>query len=73
MSNLKVNTLHPQDGDGLVQVESFLRAMGYGNAATIDTLATVPSDYNSLLFGPITITDTLVIKGTVKIKDIGDV
>ena len=38
----------------------------------IEAEVNVPENYNSLLFGPITITDSLIITGSVKIKDLED-
>ena len=57
-------------------VLGFLSSMGHGNASTINISTTIPANYNSVLFGPITIdTDgTLIISdgAAVKIKDIED-
>ena len=59
---------------GTIEALSFVSAVGVGNSSSIDATVTVPSNYNSVLFGPITITETLTITSTaaVKIKDIAD-
>ena len=82
MSNLYVNTIYPRSQQLLgisgslhaqsASIGGFLQTMGVGNAATISSLTSVPEDYHSLLFGPITVTDSLIISGTVKIKDLED-
>ena len=70
------------DGAGLVQfsgsmrASGFMSANGFGNSSSIDTSVTVPRNFNSLLYGPITIgsagTFTIGEGSTVKIKDIED-
>lgn len=56
---------------------AFSAFSAYGNASTINTTVTMPANYNSLLYGPITIgssgTFTIGSDSTVKIKDITDV
>jgi hypothetical protein len=56
------------------EVNGFMRTLGVGNSTVISSPTTVPANYNSVLFGPITITETLTITSTaaVKIKDIAD-
>ena len=48
----------------------------YGNASTINTTVTMPANYNSILYGPITIGAsgqfTIGSDSIVKIKDISD-
>jgi|ETNvirenome_6_85_1030632.scaffolds.fasta_scaffold37586_3 hypothetical protein len=88
MSKLNVNAISPWSGSAIAitgalettetisapsaSISGFVQAMGVGNAATISSPTTVPSDYNSLLFGPITVTSTMIISGTAKIKDLED-
>ena len=69
-------------GDGVVQFSGSFQALGYlsatgfGNSSSIDASITVPRNYNSLLYGPITIGSagvfTIGENSTVKIKDIED-
>ena len=62
---------------GSVETTGFFSSAGFGNSTTIDTLASVPENYNSVLYGPITVgaNGTLKINNNsiVKIKDIEDI
>ena len=59
---------------GSAEIDGFVKVLGIGNSTTISEPMTIPANYNSVLFGPITITETLTITSTaaVKIKDIAD-
>ena len=76
MSNLYVNNVYPKTGSYL-QVGTFVSAMGMGNARTISATVDVPADYNSVLFGPITIDTSGVLTigsgSVIVVKDIGEV
>ena len=56
---------------------AFSAFSAYGNAATINTTITMPANYNSLLYGPVTIGSsgqfTIGSDSIVKIKDMDDV
>lgn len=62
---------------GSVFNAGFTLASGFGNTSTINVAATIPANYNSVLYGPITIgtagTLTIGNDAIVKIKDISDV
>lgn len=62
---------------GSLYVSGFVPAMGVGNARTICTTVDVPADYNSVLFGPITIDTSGVLTigsgSVIVVKDIGEV
>ena len=57
--------------------KAFGALSAYGNATTINTEVTMPANYNSILYGPITIDSsgefTIGSNSVVKIKDIDDV
>ena len=84
-SNVYVNNISPRsgetsitmDGQSLLTVSGFSAVDALGNTTTINNTVTVPTNYNSLLFGPITIgtngTFTIGESSVVKIKDISDV
>jgi hypothetical protein len=61
---------------GSIQTAGFLSALGIGNATVINHPTTVPENFNSLLYGPITVKHTgslTITEGSaVKIKDIQD-
>ena len=56
------------------EINGFVKVLGIGNSTTISKPMTIPANYNSVLYGPITIAETLTITSTaaVKIKDIAD-
>ena len=60
----------------LFQAAGFISAMGFGNASVVNVEATTPVNYNSVLYGPITIdadgTLTISTNSNVKIKDFDD-
>jgi archaellum component FlaG (FlaF/FlaG flagellin family) len=62
---------------GTIETAGFISALGLGNASVINHPTTIPRDYNSLLYGPITIkhTGSLMISSgaAIKIKDLEDV
>ncbi len=62
---------------GTVSITDFTSVTAIGNSTTMATNTTVPANYNSLLFGPITIGNgvsfTINANSNVKIKDIDDV
>ena len=59
---------------GSFQATDFIYAMGFGNSSSIGNSHTTPHNYNSVLFGPITILKGIEFKintsSAVKIKDI---
>ena len=59
---------------GSVNVAGAVSAMAISNKATITAAATIPTDYNSLMFGPITISGSVALTvqdgAVLKIKDI---
>jgi len=59
---------------GTIETSGFISSMGVGNATTISLATTVPKNYNSILYGPITIgtngTLTIGSDSAVKIIDI---
>ena len=61
---------------GSIQASSYIYAAGFGNSSSIETSQTVPPNYNSVLYGPITIDDgvdfIISANSAVKIIDIGD-
>jgi archaellum component FlaG (FlaF/FlaG flagellin family) len=61
---------------GSMKTAGFLSALGVGNASVINHPTTIPEDYNSLLYGPITVkhTGSLTISSgaAIKIKDLED-
>jgi len=61
---------------GLLSIAGFAAALGFGNSTSISSDITTPDNYNSVLFGPITISvgNSLRIgsNSSVKIKDISD-
>ena len=71
------------DGSGVVQVtgsvntSGIIAGLGIANAQTASAQVNIPSRYNAVLYGPITVdtNGTLYISGSavVKIKDIEDV
>jgi len=60
-----------------IETEGFISSLGVGNATTIGVAAAVPANYNSILYGPITIgtagTLTINSDSAVKIIDIENV
>ena len=63
------------DGSTLT-VSGFASTMGVGNSTTISSDTTVPDNFNSLLYGPITISSGISLRigsdSSVKIRDISD-
>ena len=61
------------DGSTLT-VSGFASTMGFGNSTTISSDTTVPDNFNSLLYGPITISSGISLRigsdSNVKIRDI---
>ena len=59
---------------GSAEVNGFVQTLGVGNSTTVSKAITIPANYNSVLYGPITITETMTITSgaAVKIKDIED-
>ena len=61
---------------GSIDTTAFISAIGMGNARNINVSVSVPTDYNSVLFGPITIGTngalTINSGSAVIIKDIGE-
>ena len=61
---------------GSVMARNYISAMGIGNASVINHPTTIPANYNSLLYGPITLkhTGSLIISSgaAIKIKDLAD-
>ena len=59
-----------------ITTTGFMFAGGLGNLSTINTPTTIPANYNSLLYGPITIaggTDLTITSGSaIKIRDISN-
>jgi len=59
-----------------IKLTGFLSVAGVGNTTTITAPTTIPSNYNSILYGPITIGNggelTIGADSVVKIKDISD-
>jgi len=62
---------------GSIETEGFISSLGVGNATTIGVAVAVPANYNSILYGPITIgtagTLTINSDSAVKIIDIENV
>jgi hypothetical protein len=62
---------------GSILNAGLVSSMGFANAATINITASVPANYNAVLYGPITIgadgAFTISADANIKIKDIGDV
>ena len=66
--------------DGLIQnisMTGFVAAFGTGNSTTVSTLIAVPENYNTAIYGPITIDDdgtlTIGANANVRITDFSDV
>ena len=75
-TNVYINNIKPRQGESFVTMTGFSAMDALGNITTIDTTVTVPTNYNSLLLGPITIGSngsfTIGTNSAVKIKDISD-